>query len=259
MSTVNLEYGKANFEMSKDGTELIEKAKAKVPAGVKFFSDYLPMLDEAKPQAVIVTTANNRHLEILRACAKRKIHFDTEKPMGFSRRYYLHYLSFNRFDTHFDSLSNLLCILSGVADAGTTRSILDFMRAKGISRPYPVKVLYPPYRTEGASFDTRFDASVPVQHRSPPYAYHNGAVWPFVGGFYVCTLNAVGDERAAAETKNLARSNSVRRLGETVGFNEWIHGRTGRALGQYGQSWNAGMYVAAVLSAKGKNPLGFLK
>jgi predicted dehydrogenase len=64
--------------------ELVEKAKAKVPAGVKFFSDYLPMLDEAKPEAVIVTTANNRHLEILRACAKRKIHFDTEKPMAAS-------------------------------------------------------------------------------------------------------------------------------------------------------------------------------
>jgi predicted dehydrogenase len=65
-------------------SELIEKAKATAPAGVKFFSDYLPMLDEAKPDAVIVTTANNRHLEILDACAKRKIHFFTEKPMAIS-------------------------------------------------------------------------------------------------------------------------------------------------------------------------------
>ena len=64
--------------------ELIEKAKATVPAGVKFFSDYIQMLDEVKPDAVIVTTANNRHLEILSACAKRKIHFFTEKPMAAS-------------------------------------------------------------------------------------------------------------------------------------------------------------------------------
>jgi predicted dehydrogenase len=64
--------------------DLVEKAKAKVPAGVKFFSDYLSMLDEVKPEAVIVTTANNRHLEILSACAKRKIHFFTEKPMAAS-------------------------------------------------------------------------------------------------------------------------------------------------------------------------------
>jgi predicted dehydrogenase len=64
--------------------ELIEKAKATAPVGVKFYSDYIQMLDEIKPDAVIVTTANNRHLEILKACAKRKIHFFTEKPMAAS-------------------------------------------------------------------------------------------------------------------------------------------------------------------------------
>lgn len=64
--------------------ELVARAKARVPASVKFFSDFVPMLDEVKPEAVIVTTANNRHLEILRECAKRKIHFFTEKPMAAS-------------------------------------------------------------------------------------------------------------------------------------------------------------------------------
>ena len=37
-----------------------------------------------KPDAVIVTTANNLHLPILRACAQRHIHFFTEKPMAAS-------------------------------------------------------------------------------------------------------------------------------------------------------------------------------
>jgi hypothetical protein len=60
--------------------ELVEKAKALVPAGVKFFSDYIQMLDEVKPDAVIVTTANNRHLEILNACAKRKITSSPRSP-----------------------------------------------------------------------------------------------------------------------------------------------------------------------------------
>jgi predicted dehydrogenase len=40
------------------------------------------MLDQMKPDAVIVTTANNLHLPILRACAQRHIHFFTEKPMA---------------------------------------------------------------------------------------------------------------------------------------------------------------------------------
>jgi predicted dehydrogenase len=62
--------------------ELIEKAKAQVPPSVKFFSDYTEMLDQMKPDVVIVTTANNLHLPILRACARRRIHFFTEKPMA---------------------------------------------------------------------------------------------------------------------------------------------------------------------------------
>lgn len=61
---------------------LVNQAKPKVPASVKFYSDYVQMLDEIKPEAVIVTTENDRHLEILRECAKRRIHYSTEKPMA---------------------------------------------------------------------------------------------------------------------------------------------------------------------------------
>jgi predicted dehydrogenase len=62
--------------------ELVAKAKGKVPTSVKFYSDYVTMLDEAKPEAVFVTTSNDRHLEILKECAKRHIHYSTEKPMA---------------------------------------------------------------------------------------------------------------------------------------------------------------------------------
>lgn len=62
--------------------ELVEKARKQVPADVKFFSEYVKMLDEMKPEAVIVTTANNRHLEILKECAKRHIHYSVEKPLA---------------------------------------------------------------------------------------------------------------------------------------------------------------------------------
>ena len=63
---------------------LVDKAKKQVPESVKFYSDYVQMLEQAKPEAVIVATANDRHLEILRECAKRHIHYSTEKPMATS-------------------------------------------------------------------------------------------------------------------------------------------------------------------------------
>ncbi|HEV2729191.1 MAG TPA: Gfo/Idh/MocA family oxidoreductase [Terriglobales bacterium] len=61
---------------------LVNQARSQVPGSVNFYSDYIKMLDEAKPEAVFVTTENDRHLEILRECAKRHIHYSTEKPMA---------------------------------------------------------------------------------------------------------------------------------------------------------------------------------
>jgi predicted dehydrogenase len=61
---------------------LVTKARGQVTATVKFYDNFVKMLDEAKPDAVIATTENSRHLEILKECAKRHVHFSTEKPMA---------------------------------------------------------------------------------------------------------------------------------------------------------------------------------
>jgi predicted dehydrogenase len=61
---------------------LVSRAKGRVPPSVRFYGDFRNMLDEVKPDAVIATTSNDRHLEILRECASRHIHFSTEKPMA---------------------------------------------------------------------------------------------------------------------------------------------------------------------------------
>jgi predicted dehydrogenase len=68
--------------IAESDAALVSRAQKEVPASVKFYADYVAMLDETKPEAVIVATANDRHLEILRQCAKRHIHYSTEKPMA---------------------------------------------------------------------------------------------------------------------------------------------------------------------------------
>jgi predicted dehydrogenase len=68
--------------IAEEDAKLVSRAKTRVPASVKFYDSYLRMLDEVKPDAVIATTDNLRHLQILEECAKRHIHFSTEKPMA---------------------------------------------------------------------------------------------------------------------------------------------------------------------------------
>ncbi len=68
--------------IAESDPELVAHAKKEISASVPIYSDFVKMLDEVKPDAVIATTSNDRHLEILRQCAKRHIHFSTEKPMA---------------------------------------------------------------------------------------------------------------------------------------------------------------------------------
>lgn len=47
-----------------------------------FFTDLNTMLDKAKPDAVSAFGATNEHIEIVRACAPKKIHVMVEKPLA---------------------------------------------------------------------------------------------------------------------------------------------------------------------------------
>src|SRR5438128_11334503 len=58
---------------------LVKEAKSRVQNSVKFYSAYVSMLDEVKPDAIIVTTSKDRHLEILRTYAKPHIHYSLDK------------------------------------------------------------------------------------------------------------------------------------------------------------------------------------
>jgi predicted dehydrogenase len=61
--------------------ELLDEAK-KAGANVPFYDDYNKMLDEQKPDIVWAFVENNRHLEIAKACATRKINVMFEKPLA---------------------------------------------------------------------------------------------------------------------------------------------------------------------------------
>jgi glycogen debranching enzyme len=80
-----------------------------------------------------------------------------------------------------------------------------------------------------------------------PGEYHNGGVWPFVGGFYVAALVAAGRFRLAEE-KLLALTALVQPAREArvaYGFNEWFKAQDGKPRGQDWQTWSAAMFLYA--------------
>jgi len=67
--------------ISEPNADLIAEAK-KIAPDVPTYSDYNKMLDDVKPDIVWSFVENNRHLEIAKACAPRKIHLMYEKPLA---------------------------------------------------------------------------------------------------------------------------------------------------------------------------------
>jgi Predicted dehydrogenases and related proteins len=62
--------------------DLLAEAKKRGLSSSLIFADYKQMLDQTKPNLVWAFVENNRHLEIVEACAPRKIHVIFEKPLA---------------------------------------------------------------------------------------------------------------------------------------------------------------------------------
>jgi glycogen debranching enzyme len=82
-----------------------------------------------------------------------------------------------------------------------------------------------------------------ARHRqNAAWQYHNGGVWPMVGGFWIAALARAGKKPLArAELVKLARACAL----DDWAFAEWLHGRTAAPRGMRAQSWNAAGYLLA--------------
>jgi len=162
-------------------------------------------------------------------------------PVLVKRPYFLPYVAFRDFGDYCDVFGNLLAILFDVANPAQEKRILDYLHQVGIADPYPVRVLHPviyPGSKDWREYYRNNNLNMPDQ-------YHNGGIWPFVGGFYVAALVKTGRlEEARIQLEKLAQVNQ-QGVEEEWEFNEWCHGRTGQPMGHPHQAWSAGMYVFA--------------
>ncbi|MBI5084895.1 MAG: Gfo/Idh/MocA family oxidoreductase [Acidobacteria bacterium] len=68
--------------ISETDPELIAEARKLTAPDVRYFDDYVKLLDQVKPTMVWAFVENNRHHEVVLACAPRKIHVIFEKPLA---------------------------------------------------------------------------------------------------------------------------------------------------------------------------------
>ncbi|MGE3773244.1 MAG: amylo-alpha-1,6-glucosidase [Gammaproteobacteria bacterium] len=157
---------------------------------------------------------------------------------------YLSFVGFAAWGEEGDVFGNLLALLFGLADAPRADRILQALTAAQVHRPYPVRAVVTPI----ARADPRWRAYMLRHRQNLPWQYHNGGIWPYIGAFWAIAVGRLRGRAAAAhELLMLARAN---RLGGWQ-FNEWLHGRHGRARGMPQQSWNAAGFLLADAAVRG--------
>jgi glycogen debranching enzyme len=158
-------------------------------------------------------------------------------------RYLLAQITPFGFSWRCDVFANVIAALYGVLDRERADRVREFLRQVCVDHPHPVKVLYPSIRPGEPDWRDYFLVNL---HNLPDH-YHNGGIWPFVGGCWVRFLDRL-DQHEHAE-QSLRRLADVCRAGidGPWEFTEWAHGQTGRPMGKAFQAWSAASYVAAYM------------
>jgi glycogen debranching enzyme len=154
------------------------------------------------------------------------------------RNIYITDLGFRKYDPRFDSFANILAILFDVADLKKKEKILKYIEKEKVDEPYPIKVLYPPIYKDDPFWDFYFRWTE-LPYLQEPGNYHNGGIWPFVGGFYVAALKK--EEKPFKKIfNNLVKSCEL----NNWRFSEWLNSK-GEPCGSANQSWSAALLLYA--------------
>jgi sucrose-6F-phosphate phosphohydrolase len=145
------------------------------------------------------------------------------------------------FNWRCDVLGNVLAFLFHVVDIPLARRTFQFLWGVGANQPFPVACLYPPVQAG----DPDWKPYYAVNLLNLPGHYHNGGIWPMVGGYWVRYVYRLGlQDLACRELVRLALLNQDG-LSEPWEFNEWAHASTGRPMGKRYQAWSAASYLRA--------------
>ena len=136
---------------------------------------------------------------------------------------------------------NVLAFLTNVIDVERARTAFRFMWGVGVNQPAPsrtsIRRCSPAIRTGGPTYT--------VNLLNLPHHYHNGGIWPFIGGMWVRFIHRLGlHDSRCSELVKLAQLN---RLGNSAPMGiQRMGSRPDRpAHGQGFQAWSAAAYLRA--------------
>lgn len=151
---------------------------------------------------------------------------------------YLSFVNLSFVGDEGDVFGNVLAMLYGLAGDARAQEIVKVLQRARVAEPYPVRVVTKPIQPGHELWRVYMQR----HQQNHPHQYHNGGIWPFVGGFWALALAKLGKDAMATQVLgDLARACSL----DDWRFTEWFHGQTLEPMGMAGQSWNAATFLLA--------------
>jgi hypothetical protein len=140
-----------------------------------------------------------------------------------------------------DVYANMLAHLFNIVDESKASDIFRFVWGSGGNKPFPVKNIYPAVVTQDPDQRAYYSGNL----LNLPNHYHNGGIWPFIGGAWVRSINKLGLRDVALKELHKLAGLNQRGIFNEWEFNEWYHGETGRPMGKAFQAWSASEFIHA--------------
>jgi GH15 family glucan-1,4-alpha-glucosidase len=165
---------------------------------------------------------------------------DVQYELG-DARYLVAQISPFGYSWRCDVYGNLLAYLTGLSGKDRAMMTFRYLWGVGVNSQGPVRNMYPPIHAGDPEWRDYFAVNL----LNLPNHYHNGGIWPFIGGLWVRFIHKLGlKDVARRELVNLANL-CAQGVSFEWEFNEWHHAETGRPMGKAFQAWSAASFIKA--------------
>ena len=134
--------------------------------------------------------------------------------------FYLSFVNFSFWGEDVDVFGNILGALFGLMGASEAAQMADNLLAVKANEPYPVRVVHLPIKENSKLWRPYMSR----HKQNMPHQYHNGGIWPFVGGFWVLLLEIKTQKTCMAGTRQVCGG----KPGERMGFQRMAPRKDGR-------------------------------
>lgn len=183
--------------------------------------------------------------------ANRALHrsVDWVKTDLVQQPYFIQFLARRSYGWRCDLFANTLTLLTDLPTSAQRQTTTDHLQALQSHDPFPGRTLHPIIYPG----DPDWQPSMTARNQNVPYQYHNGGIWPYIGGFWVSYTASQSRLRPTSELllQQLAQAAQI----NDWQFNEYFHGQFFSPMGIAHQSWNAAMYIAAYRAVVEYKPL----